>query len=296
MDKDFQKGIERIEAQIQQIESIADPNLRANAVELVQSLINLHGVGIERLLEIVARSPNGQAVIDQLGDDDLVGNLLILHNLHPLDLETRVKKALSKVGPYLASHGGSVELIKISETGVVQLQLQGSCKTCPSSTMTLKLAIEDAIHQAAPDVTAIEAEGVTAESKTNVVQISRPTGNGQNKTSWEEVSDLQSLEPSSLRALDVRGRSVLFCRLGENLYAYGNNCPACGQTLHEAQLEQTALICPTCSAQFDVIGAGRAIDQIDLHLEPFPLLVEKGLTKVALPPLKTSLAPAHYKF
>jgi Fe-S cluster biogenesis protein NfuA/nitrite reductase/ring-hydroxylating ferredoxin subunit len=289
MEKDFQKRIERIEEQIQQIELAADPNLKATAVDLVQSLITMHGVGSERMLELLVDTKDGQAIIDELANDQLVGSLLILHGLHPVDLETRVRKALDRVGPYLGSHGGSVELLGINDTGVVRLSLQGSCKTCPSSTMTLKLAIEEAIHEAAPDVTAIEAEGVTVQQSSGVVQISRPKGNGDRGQSargngWEQVNDLDLLAPSAIRAIEVGGRSVLFCRVGETLYAYGNNCPGCGQKLHEAQLEMTRLVCPTCGEQYDVIGAGRGLDQPDLHLEPFPLLVEQGQAKVALPP------------
>jgi Fe-S cluster biogenesis protein NfuA len=173
MKPDFQKGLERIEEQIQLIESVADPHLKASTLELVQSLIALHGAGIERLLELIANRPDGQALIDELGDDEMVSSLLVLHGLHPLDVATRVKHALDKVGPYLASHGGSVELLGISDDGVVRLRLLGSCQSCSSSTATLKLAIEEAIHQFAPDVVKVEAEGVEAEPSTGVIQITR---------------------------------------------------------------------------------------------------------------------------
>ncbi len=297
MDKDFEKGIERIEEQIRQIESAADPSIRASAVDLVQSLLNLHGAGIERMLEVIAGKEDGQLLIDELGDDELVGSLLILHGLHPFDLSTRVIRALEKVEPYLKSHGGSVELLEITDAGVVRLRLLGSCKSCPSSTVTLKLAIEDAIRQAAPDVTGIEAEGVTPETNPAVIQISRPAGNGTRKestktSSWAEVDGLNSLKPSSVRALDISGRSILFCRVGENLYAYGNNCPSCGQAWGDAQLELTSLLCPTCGQHYDVMSAGRGLDTSGLHLEPFPLLVERGQAKIALPPLTTSFAPS----
>jgi len=298
MDKDFQKGIERVEEQIRQIEATADPKLRTSALELVQSLLTLHGAGLERALEIVAETRDGQSIIDELGADELVRGLLILHGLHPLPLSARVQMALDKVGPYLRSHGGSVELLEITDEGVVRLQLQGSCKTCPSSTMTLKLAIEEAIHEAAPDVTAIQAEGVTAESGPGVVQIGR-AGVNANKSAaragngWEPVADLHLLAPSSVRALEISGRSVLFCRLGEDLYAYGNSCPGCGQSLHEGQLEMGRLRCPSCGQNYDVIAAGRALDQSHLHLEPFPLLIEQGQAKVSLPPLVSAFAPSN---
>ena len=79
-------------------------------------------------------------------------------DLHPIDAETRVKGALDEVRPYLESHGGDVELLGVGE-GTVRLRLEGSCSGCPSSAMTLKLAIEDAIHKAAPEVESAEAGG-----------------------------------------------------------------------------------------------------------------------------------------
>jgi Fe-S cluster biogenesis protein NfuA/nitrite reductase/ring-hydroxylating ferredoxin subunit len=261
-------------------------------------------------MEIVAEAGDpGYAVFDNFAADDLVGSLLLLYGLHPLPIGTRVTKALEKVRPYLDSHGGNVELLAIND-GVVHLRMQGSCKSCPSSSMTLKLAIEEAIYAAAPDVVAIEAEGVGQQpeqpSPTGFVQIGKSAGkspdlakangngngsgspsrdgNGKNAVdAWEEVSELSSLTSSNVRLMEVRGRSILFCRLGESFYAYGNSCPGCGGALTGAHLEITNLVCPQCLQQYDVIRAGRGMDQPDLHLEPFPLLFDQGRAKIALP-------------
>jgi Fe-S cluster biogenesis protein NfuA len=65
--------------------------------------------------------------------------------------------------PYLDSHGGDVRLLGV-EDGVVRLELQGSCSGCPSSAVTLKLAVEEAIHKAAPDVAEIGAVDAPAPS------------------------------------------------------------------------------------------------------------------------------------
>ena len=88
-----------------------------------------------------------------------MASLLLLHGLHPLDLEARVRQALEQVRPYLRTHGGDVELLGVDD-GVVRLRMQGSCHGCPSSAVTLKHTIEEAIYDAAPDVAAIEVEGV----------------------------------------------------------------------------------------------------------------------------------------
>src|SRR4029450_9981803 len=89
----------------------------------------------------------------------------------PKDTETRVVEALDKVRPYLGSHAGGVELLGVDPEGVVHLRLEGSCDGCPSSTMTVKLAIERAIEEAAPEVIAVEAENLTAEREPQLLQI-----------------------------------------------------------------------------------------------------------------------------
>ncbi len=160
-ENEFRSRIERIETLVQEIDRFRDPAARDQARQIVASLLELHGTGLGRMLEHIAQAgESGRSIIDSLAHDDLVGSLLLLHGLHPLDVETRVRQALEKVRPYLRSHGGNVELLGI-EGDVVHLQMQGSCHGCPSSAVTLKDAIEQAIYEAAPDVTAIRVEGET---------------------------------------------------------------------------------------------------------------------------------------
>ena len=99
---------------------------------------------------------------EALDEDELVSHLLLLHGIHPVPIEARVRTALDEVRPYLDSHGGNVELVAV-EDGTVRLRMEGSCSGCPSSAMTLKLAIEDAIRKHAPDVGEIEAEDAAPE-------------------------------------------------------------------------------------------------------------------------------------
>src|SRR5215475_1230190 len=158
----FKRLSQRIEGLVARIESEADPKARAYALDLAQSLMELHGAGLGRLMEIVAGAgASGYALMDDFADDALVASLLLLYGLHPYDLETRVMRALDETRPFLQSHGGDVELLDVTD-GMVRLRLAGSCRNCSSSTMTLKLAIERAIYEAAPDVTEIVTEGQIA--------------------------------------------------------------------------------------------------------------------------------------
>jgi Fe-S cluster biogenesis protein NfuA len=131
----------------------------AVASEAVAALVEVYGEALRRFL----------AGADPAADE-LLSHLLLVHDLHPVDVETRVTRALEEVRPYLESHGGDVELLEIAD-GVVRLRLQGTCNGCPSSSATLRHAIEEAIERAAPEVVAVEADGV-AEPTRQLLQIS----------------------------------------------------------------------------------------------------------------------------
>jgi Fe-S cluster biogenesis protein NfuA/nitrite reductase/ring-hydroxylating ferredoxin subunit len=291
-----QNQLQSIEALLQRIEKANDPAMSAMAKDLVQRLMQFHGESIERMLEIIHQdAPGKSTIIDTLGQDPLVCSLLLLYGLHPDGLEARVQQALEKTRPYLKSHGGNVSLIGVDDAGAVTLRLEGSCHGCASSSATLKLAVEEAIYEAAPDVTAIHVEGAVEEPSRSIAfvplsQLGGSSDSNDNKSTterevigWKDVFGLDAIPTGTLRTEEVGGREMLFCRLEETLYAYNNNCPGCGQPLSAARLEGTVLACPICSQHYDVVRAGRGMDLESLHLEPVPLLRENGRVRVALP-------------
>jgi Fe-S cluster biogenesis protein NfuA/nitrite reductase/ring-hydroxylating ferredoxin subunit len=299
--KDVQRRIESIEGLVRELEKVSDPAVQSLSKQLLQSLMDLHGMGLERMLEITHRSgPGGQKIIDEMGRDDLVSSLLLLYGLHPLDLESRVVQALETSRPYLRSHGGNVELVSVSEGGAVVLRLQGSCHSCPSSAMTLQSTVEQAIYDAAPDVTSIFVDGVVNEKPASgfisVASLQangngdaavngHSAGNGSSatvKTEWEDVFGLDALPPGILQTQHVGGEPVLFCQLNEQFYAYGMICPGCGQPLEGGSLQDAILACPVCRHEYDLIHAGRSVDISKLHLQPIPLLKENGRARVAV--------------
>ena len=157
---------ERIEELLGRIRSVGDPGTAETAEEVVRLVVELYGAGLERAVELA-----GPEVTERLAGDELVASLLVLHGLHPKDTRTRVVEALDKVRPYLGSHAGGVEFLGIDPDAVVHLRLEGSCDGCPSSTQTVKLAIERAIEEAAPEVTRVEVENLTRERSPQLLQI-----------------------------------------------------------------------------------------------------------------------------
>lgn len=157
---EFQSRMGQIDELVEEIQTQADPAFRDRAIKLVELLLEVHGNGLNRMMELVADTgPAGDALIEGFAADPLVSSLLLLHGLHPLDFETRVRQALDKVRPYLNSHHGDVELLG-AEEGVIRLRMVGSCNGCPSSSLTLKMAIEESLAEMAPDATGLEVEGI----------------------------------------------------------------------------------------------------------------------------------------
>jgi Fe-S cluster biogenesis protein NfuA len=159
-DNHFQVKVQRIGELVGELENIADAEVRASAKALVQLLLDLHGAGLERVMEIVAKNDEaGQRTIDVLGRDALVSSLLVLYGLHPLDLESRVAQAVERVRPQVRKGGGELDLLGI-ESGVVRLQLQVTGHGCASTGKTLQKLVEDSLYEAAPDMNGLRIEGL----------------------------------------------------------------------------------------------------------------------------------------
>lgn len=261
------------------------------ARELVREVVGLYGAGLERIMLLAREGPwdgPGPGLAERLATDDLVASLLLVHGLHPHDLHRRVSDALDRVRPYLGSHGGDVDLLEITDDGVVRLAFAGSCKSCPSSAVTLELAVQDAVCAAAPEVSSIEV--VPADAGAGVIPaeslLAQLHSNGSG--AWCAVPELAGLAPGEVAGYRVDGTTLLACRVADRRFAYRDHCPVCDDTLAGASLRDSLLECPRCGSRFDVVRAGAGLNT-GAHLDPLPLLTRDGVLSVALP----AQPPAH---
>jgi Fe-S cluster biogenesis protein NfuA/nitrite reductase/ring-hydroxylating ferredoxin subunit len=278
--------------------SAGGPVARERAEQLVGEVVELYGAALSRVMAALGAQTD-PAMLNSLIADDLVASLLLVHGLHPHDVHRRVSDALDRVRPYLGSHGGDVHLLDI-DGDTVKLRFAGSCKSCPSSAVTLELAVEDAIRAAAPEVSSIEVvapDAAPAEPTTVIPAESllaqvhaRGQANGGKAAAWHPLPDLADLAPGEVGGFSVAGAMVLACRVGDQLYAYRDHCPACdgsmaGAALHRrATTAEPVLRCPRCRAHFDVVHAGASLDDgFTRHLDPIPLLLRDGVLSIAVP-------------
>jgi Fe-S cluster biogenesis protein NfuA/nitrite reductase/ring-hydroxylating ferredoxin subunit len=261
------------------------------AEELVGLLVGLYGDGLAAVVGILAdEGEAGAAILARMADDPQVEGLLLLHDLHPLGLEARIQRALDRVRPYLGSHAGGVDYLGITSDGVARLRLEGSCHGCPSSTVTVQLAITTAIQDAAPEVTDVLVEGMTAAPAAPLLQIGpRPpdaAASGDQGSSWVT---LPSIGPPSSRPVSAAadGTAIVVCAVRGTLYAYLDACAACGGSLAQGVLNREELTCPACGATYNVRLAGKGISDPASHLDPLPLLTDSQGVRVALPETAT---------
>ena len=257
---------------------------QARAEHLVREVADLYGAALTRVMATVG----DPALAERLATDDLVGSLLLVHGIHPHDVTERVLWALESVRPYLGSHGGDVRLLAIDD-GVVRLAFSGSCGSCPSSAVTLELAVEDAVRTAAPEIESIEAVAVEAAAVIPVDSLlSRVHAGRHEPTTWWAVPDLAALAPGEVAGFAAGSTAVLACRVGDAVLAYLDRCPECADSLAGASLSETVLRCPRCHARFDVVHAGGGIGGTVGHLRPVPVLTRDGVLSMAVPEMEAS--------
>lgn len=248
--------------------------------EIVRLLVDYYGSGLARVCEIVgADRPD---LIHQLAADPLVESQLVLHGLHPLDVDARIEAALDRVRPYLGSHAGGVSYLGVDDDGVARLLLSGSCHGCASSTVTVSMTIEEAVRAAAPELTGIAVDGEVEEAP-KLLQIGLRPGAPPPAPVWRHPSATELPAEGEVTAVHLDGRRVMATRLEDTYYAYVDRCPACEASLVASALTGAVLTCSGCGTRYDVRLAGRAIDGSGRHLDPLPLLDDAAGIRVALP-------------
>jgi len=256
------------------------------AEELMSTVLQLYGSGLERILDrILASGLEGARIASELVEDPLVATLLLIHDLHPIPLQERVQRALDSVRPYMDSHGGNVELLSM-ENGVARIRLHGSCSDCSASSVTLELAIKQALEDAAPDLEGLEVEGIAPQ----MPGLALPMVSGGNgaelpvvmSPAWFEIDPGGEPASGALVAVTVAGSELLIANVDGTLLAYRDACAQCGGALHDGRLTEGALHCPQCERAYFLPRAGRSMDDDRLQLEPVPLLRDQGRVKVAL--------------
>lgn len=177
----FQEQVRKLGELIAQFDQMPDSTQKSAGKELVQLLMDVHGQGLERMLELVFESrESGSALIERLGKDDVAGGLLLLYSLHPDALETRIQTAIERIRPRLRKLSCAIELLSI-ENAVVRVELTKGGHSCGSSTRELQAIVEGGIYELAPDIASLEILGLEEPVSTGFVALETLAGSARNR-------------------------------------------------------------------------------------------------------------------
>ncbi|MGC1299781.1 MAG: NifU family protein [Alloacidobacterium sp.] len=170
-EQEFQEKIRQLGTLVGELNDAPEGSSKVAAREMVQLLMEVHGAGLERIMELVFElGEHGEAVINRIGQDPIARNLLLLYSLHPDDLETRLLKALDEAKTRLRKYNTHVEVVSIQD-GAVQLRLVTSGHACGSTTKTLQSIVEESIYELAPDLTSLLILGSADEGASGFVPL-----------------------------------------------------------------------------------------------------------------------------
>ena len=175
-EKDFQKRVQQIGELVRELDSAGDPAFRTRVKQLVQLLMDLHGRGLERMLEIVFESGKaGVSIIDEMGQDSLVSSLLILYGLHPEELQARVARKLDELRSKICKMGAEVNLLG-AENGEVRVRVRMERHACGSTAQSIRTVVEEAIYDAAPDLKSLVIDGPDEPATSDFVGVEKLVG------------------------------------------------------------------------------------------------------------------------
>jgi Fe-S cluster biogenesis protein NfuA len=166
----LQQRMQRIAELVSNLDSEeVAPGVRGQAKELIESVMDLHGEALDRTLQVLhAAGESGEKLLGSLADDPVVSSVLLLYGLHPLDFETRVRRALEKVRPTLHNYGTHAELMTW-KGGAVRIRMHGADSSFTAR--AVKAAVEEELYAAAPDAVSVVLIGLEKYSSGDFVPL-----------------------------------------------------------------------------------------------------------------------------
>ena len=146
-----------------------DPAEAARTRELLESVMDLHGEALDRMLQRLRASGDaGESVIGDYAADPVVSSVLLLHGLHPLDFETRVAQAIERAHATLHAYGVFAE-VTLAREGNVRIRFRGvdSAFTARAA----KAAVEDQMYASAPDAANVTFLGLEKFAERDFVPV-----------------------------------------------------------------------------------------------------------------------------
>jgi Fe-S cluster biogenesis protein NfuA len=163
----------RIENLLAALSSSGDAKTAAAAEEMVRLLVGMYGEGLEHIVAALrGEGAAGRDVLARLTADPVVESLLLVHDLHPEDVDTRIRRALERIRPFLGPHADHLQYLGVGDDGTARLRLEGDGHGSASA-VAVRLGIKGAIEEAAPEISGVVVEAETTAPALPLLQIGR---------------------------------------------------------------------------------------------------------------------------
>lgn len=164
-DTEVQQIVKQAESLLDKVERLEDEQARLIAVNAMRALMTLYGEGLSRIVTHAGEEPE---LFETFVADELISHLLLLHDLHPISAENRIRRALQELESYLQAQGASAELQGLHQ-GVATVHLT-------AGTGAVQETVQRAVLQAAPELTAVKVEEALSPARS---QQSQPLVDGR---------------------------------------------------------------------------------------------------------------------
>jgi nitrite reductase/ring-hydroxylating ferredoxin subunit/Fe-S cluster biogenesis protein NfuA len=253
-----------------------DPATRAVAIELQDAIEAFHRPALVHIVRTLRDDPRGKELLFQLVDDPNVRAIFALHGIIKPDIMTRARIALDGVRPYLQSHGGDVELVRI-ENGRAAVRLQGSCNGCSMSAVTLREGVEEALVSGVEEIVGIDV--LEDEPTTAFIPLSSIGRKTNGETGWVQGPATSDVAAGSMLRFDVDTDgdtdSFIVTNIGNTFAVFRNACVHQGMTLDGGMIDDGIIVCPWHGFKFEAT-TGECISAPGAQLSQIPTRLESG--------------------
>ena len=245
-------------------------------VEAYRSALDkLHGEALRRLIRRLQRE-NPQAAEALLEEaaaaDEVVYTVLRRHEIITPPIESRVAKALAKVRPSLATHGGDIEVLAIAPPRI-EMRFLGSCAACPAQSFTLKSVIASALKLDCPEIREL-VEVKAPETREAPVRLENE--------GWRPAGLLEEIPDGGARDITVDREELLLLRSGDEVRCFAAYCPHRGISVDSRDIEADGILtCYRHGYRFELTN-GECLSYPGLKLETHEAKVADGRVLVRM--------------
>ncbi len=255
----------------------------ALTVQALKSAIeDLNKEALRRLIRALKDDPAAGARLREALADPFVYAVLRFHGLVKEPLRERLERALDEVRPFMAEHGGDVELVAVKPPDTIEVRLVGSCHGCPASSQTLTEGVEKAVRSHCPEILHIVQVSRGAPESASLLEDANhakdPNGaNGEHVVhfispfalhaagGWADVAAVEEIPEGGVTERKVRQRSVLLSKQGSRVSCFDNSCAHLGMPLEMAEVEGGVITCSYHGFQY-LLETGECLTAPEVQL------------------------------